>query len=124
MEPGERPLPGRLIIDRYGNGGFRIGGEMRTGSVLLRPDRVIVWPVASLGEVGDDSLAPLFEAPPLPQIILFGTGARMMPVPAGLRAACRARGATLDAMGTGAACRTYNVLLGEGRPVAAALIAV
>ena len=58
------------------------------------------------------------------EILLLGCGPRMAPVPRPLRETLRAAGIVIEAMDTGAACRTYNVLMSEGRRVAAALIAV
>ena len=69
-------------------------------------------------------MAPVLEAEPAVEILLIGTGSAMAPIPPALRALLRSRGIGCDGMDTGAACRTYNVLLAEGRRVAAVLIAV
>jgi uncharacterized protein len=58
------------------------------------------------------------------ELLLIGTGARMAQIDRTLRQALRADGVVIEVMDTGAACRTYNVLMAEGRRVAAALIAV
>lgn len=125
---GDGPLDpdstARLFIDGYGNGGFRIAGRHYGGSVLILPGHVLPWPVGAIGEATADSLAALFEAPGETELLLLGGGARMQPVPGGLRAACRAAGIVVEPMDTGAAARTYNVLLAEGRLVSAALVAV
>ncbi|MBM3733750.1 MAG: hypothetical protein FJW24_09880 [Acidimicrobiia bacterium] len=113
---------GRQVIEAYGGGGFVIAGARHAGSVLVWPDRAAPWNVAA-ADIGEESLAPLFTAP-LPEILVIGCGPRFLPAPVALRAAIRARGPALEWMDTGAACRTFNVLLAEGRPVAAALIAV
>ncbi len=70
------------------------------------------------------SLEPIRAAEPAVEILMLGCGGRFAMVPAELRQALRAEGIALEAMDTGAACRTYNVLLAEDRRVAAALIAL
>lgn len=112
---------GRYPVERYGPRGFRVGGVEFTTSVLLLPDRAEAWPITSVPEITPESLAPVTERHDL-QILLLGTGERMLPVPGFLRLALRAAGVALEAMDTGAACRTYNVLLAEDRRVAAALV--
>lgn len=114
---------GRQVIEAYGAGGFVIAGARRAGSVLVWPDRAAPWNAAAVADIGEESLAPLFAAP-LPEIVIVGCGPRFQPAPPPLRAAIRARGPALEWMDTGAACRTFNVLLAEGRSAAAALIAV
>lgn len=115
---------GRQLIQGYGDGGFTIAEARWTGSVLVLPRRTFAWPVATLAEADQASLAELFAAEPRPDILLVGCGKRGSPVPPELRAALRAAGMVVDTMDTGAACRTFNVLLTEDRRVAAALIAV
>jgi len=113
----------RQIINRYGDGGFVINGVAHKGNILIGPEGVAPWPVASLGDVTPDSLAFLL-AGALPEIVLAGAGMHGLPLPPALRAHFRDKGIAIDVMDTGAACRTYTVLLAEGRLVAAALIAV
>ncbi len=115
---------GRQLVERYGEGRFRISGVYWSGSVLLRPDRTAAWPVAHFRELTLESFAPLGEEGDAPEILLIGCGPRAELLPKALREALRARGMVADAMDTGAACRTYNVLMAEDRRVAAALIAV
>ena len=115
---------GRQVVESYGDGRFRISGAVWTGSVLLRPDAVLLWPVAAFREITPASLAPLTEGESVPEILLVGCGGRAELLPRSLRETIRAQGMVADAMDTGAACRTYNVLVAEDRRVAAALIAV
>ncbi len=115
---------GRTIIQGYGAGGFTIEGKRVTGSMLVFPDRLVAWPVAAFDQVTPESLSAVTAAVPAVEILLIGSGAQMLLAPAALRAALRDAGIALDVMDTGAACRTYNVLLAEERRVAAALIAV
>ena len=122
-------LPGgRQIVESYGGGGFRVSGQRYQGSILVLPDRTLGWPVASFADITLDSLAPLVAAPAAgelrAELLLIGCGARLQLLPGDLRRALRAQGLVCEAMDTGAACRTYNVLLAEGRAVAAALVAV
>ena len=110
--------PGRQIIERYGASGFRVSGIVYSGPILVFPDRTIAWQQAA---AAIESLAPVVEHGGV-DLLLLGLGRRMAPIAAGLRAALKAQGVALEAMDTGAACRTYNVLLAEDRRVAAALL--
>lgn len=111
------------LIDGYGKGGFRVGGEAFSGSILVLPDRVVPWgpDIAALA-AGD--FAEVMAASPPPEILLVGCGLRAVFISPALRQRLREAGIVVDAMNTGAACRTYNVLMAEERRVAAALIAV
>jgi uncharacterized protein len=111
----------RQVIDSYGAGGFHVSGAAYEGAILVFPDATQPWSVGSLAEVTAESLAPVIARGTV-QILLLGCGQRMQPVPLELRQALRRSGITIDAMDTGAACRTYNVLLAEDRRVAAALL--
>ena len=115
---------GRQVVESYGDGRFRISGAVWNGSILLRPDAVTAWPVADFRDLTLESLATLTAGEDIPEILLIGCGSRAELLPRILRDAIRARGMVADAMDTGAACRTYNVLMAEDRRVAAALIAV
>lgn len=117
---------GRQVIDAYGEGGFRISGHRVEGSVIVFPDSVTAWTVADAGEMNAANLAPVSAAARAGgvELLLIGTGARMTRIDRGLREELRAEGVIIEAMDTGAACRTYNVLMAEGRRVAAALIAI
>jgi uncharacterized protein len=112
---------GRQIIERYGPSGFRVAGVIHRGPVLVFPDCTIPWEAASASAVTRDSLAPVIEHGGV-QILLLGLGRATSAVSGTLRTALRAAGIALEPMDTGAACRTYNVLVAEGRHVAAALI--
>ena len=90
------------------------------------PDKVAAWNVAEAAELSAGSLEAVSAAgrAGTVELLLIGTGARMTRVDRALRQALRADGVVIEPMDTGAACRTYNVLMAEGRRVAAALIAV
>ena len=117
---------GRQIVESYGDGRFRVSGTLYEHGILVFPERTIAWPVADIAALTLESLAPVGEAAGSGAIdlLLIGCGPRMALIAAPLRAALRAQGIVIEAMDTGAACRTYNVLAAEGRKVAAALIAV
>lgn len=115
---------GRQVINAYGAGGFRVAGTRYEGSVIIFPWRTLAWPVAAAEEVTLESLQPVPEADPPVELLLLGLGPQIRRVPDALRAALKARGIVVEGLDTGAAARTYNVLLGESRRVAAALIAV
>ena len=112
---------GRQIIERYAASGFRVSGVIYHGPVLVFPDLTVAWEVASVPDVTWETLAPVIEHGGV-EILLLGLGRSTSAVPAALRTALRSAGIALEAMDTGAACRTYNVLVAEDRRVAAALI--
>lgn len=118
-------VPGRHGMDAYGAGGFRFAGMSHKGSVLAMPSGVHAWAVAVPGDISVASLAALLAEPQgAVELLLLGTGAQLVPQPDALRWRLREAGIRLEVMQTGAAARTYNILLGENRRVAAALLAV
>ncbi|SCX84101.1 Mth938-like domain-containing protein [Microvirga guangxiensis] len=117
-------VPGRYQIDAYGNGGFRFADMSHRGSILALPSGIKAWPVAYIGELTDAVLEPIFAEAEEIELLLLGTGVDVAAIPSSLRQRFREAGIGLDVMQTGAAARTYNILLAENRKVAAALIAV
>lgn len=115
---------GRQVVETYGEGRFRISGEIYESSVIIFPQRTLNWTLEAVEELSLDSLAPVFEADPPVDVLLLGCGRSVALIPKALREAIRERGVALEAMDTGAAARTFNVLMSEERRVAAALIAV
>ena len=120
-----QPSQDRQILQAYGKGGFRVSETQWAGAVIVFPTRTMRWTVSSLSDLTLDAFAPVGEAsdPPI-ELLLIGTGQRMALLPSKLQAGLRAMGFGIDIMDTGAACRTYNVLIGEERRVAAALLPV
>jgi uncharacterized protein len=116
--------PGRAPIDAYGNGGFRFADMSHRGSILCLPSGVYAWPPTGPGEIDAAALAPALAERDAVRVLLLGTGLRSQPPGIEVRRAFDAAGVALEVMDTGAACRTYNVLLGEERSVGAALLAV
>lgn len=115
---------GRQLVEGYGGGGFRIAGTRHEGSVLLFPEQTLPWEVVAPEDITLDTLRPVLDRAPAIEVLLIGCGARMALLPRTLRDGLKAEGVGVDPMDTGAACRTYNVLVAEDRRVAAALIAV
>jgi uncharacterized protein len=117
-------FPGRAAIEAYGDGGFRFAGMSHRGSLLIVPSGMYAWPPAGPEALVPESFARVLAEASGIGVFLFGTGAQQVFPLKSLRQAFQAAGLTIEAMDTGAAVRTYNVLLAEARPVAAALIAV
>ena len=117
-------VPGRFPIDAYGNGGFRFADMSHRGSILVLPSGIHAWPVGSVAEITGGTLDPIFAESDALELLLLGTGLDVAAVPARLRERLREAGICVDVMQTGAAARTYNILLAENRRVGAALIAV
>ncbi len=115
-------FPGRAPIDSYGNGGFRFAGMSHRGSILSVPSGIYGWDPA--GVIDRETLARVFAEADGIEVLLVGTGREIEPLAPDLAVALREAGIVSDAMSTGAAVRTFNVLLAEDRAVAAALVAV
>jgi len=117
-------LPGPAPIDAYGNGGFRFAGMSHRGSLLCFPDGIWAWPVNSLTELTAAMLEPAFARAETLDLFLIGAGHDPWALPEPLRGRFRELSLSIDVMTTGAAVRTYNILLAENRRVGAGLIAV
>ncbi|MGI9479768.1 MAG: Mth938-like domain-containing protein [Hyphomicrobiaceae bacterium] len=117
-------FPGQAPIDAYGNGGFRFAEMSHRGSILCLPEGVFAWDVTSPDQLDMTMLARLLDVLAPPSFVLLGTGPSQVFPSLEVRRAFMDAKIGLEPMDTGAACRTYNVLLAEERPVVAALIAV
>jgi len=117
-------LPRSAPIEAYGKGGFAFADMSHRGSLLCLPDAIWAWPVAKPDEIDEVSLVRVFAAANSIDTLILGTGADVWLPPRALREALRAVKVVLDPMQTGPAIRTYNIMMGERRRVAAALIAV
>ncbi len=116
--------PDQVPIEAYGNGGFRFAGMSHRGSLLCLPTGMHAWGVTRASELSHDSLDLVFAVAGDIDVLLIGMGHEIGALDVRLREALRAQRIVVEAIGTGAAARTYNVLLAEQRAVAAALIAV
>ena len=114
----------RKYIDHYGDGGFRVGGERYEGSLIVAPEQVWAWAISDIAHLTTESIAAVLAADPPIELLLIGCGTRVERVPRDVRGVLRTRAIITDGMETGAACRTYNILMAEERRVAAALIAI
>lgn len=112
------------IIHSYGGGGFRIAKQPYVGSQLVQLRQTISWDVKSIDEISFDSLAPLLDTSSQPEIILFGLGETPSTHLPQIRSELHKLNIKMDVMSTAAACRTWNVLLTEGRLAAAAILAI
>jgi uncharacterized protein len=117
-------LPRSAPIEAYGQGGFAFAEMSHRGSLLCLPDAIWAWPVERPEQIDRAALARVFDAAPEIDTLIIGTGTSVWLPPAPLRDALRRVSVVLDAMQTGPAIRTYNIMIGERRRVAAALIAV
>lgn len=117
-------VPGRHQLDAFGAGGFRFAGMSHRGSIIATPAGIRMWPVTRFAEITPAALQPVLDEAEAIDFLLIGLGEDVAFVPAVLRERFREAGITIEGMATGAAARTYNVLVGEDRRVAAALIAV
>ena len=117
-------VPGRHLIDAFGAGGFRFAEMSHRGSILATPGGIRIWPVMRFAELTLESLGPVFDEAEAIDFLILGIGHEIAFLPASLRDPLRKVGITVEAMATPAAARTYNVLVGEERRVAVALIAV
>jgi uncharacterized protein len=120
----QRPhLPYQAPIEAYGNGGFRFAGLSHRGSLLCLPDGIWAWAVAAASDLAPATLGLVFERATRLDLFILGTGRDTWTVSPLLREAFRQYSLKCEAMPTRAAIRTYNVLVVEGRRVAAGLIA-
>jgi len=117
-------LPRSAPIEAYGKGGFAFADMSHRGSLLCLPDAIWAWDVTRPEQIDKYSLERVFAAANAIDTLIVGSGTHVWVPPADLRAALRSVRVVLDAMQTGPAIRTYNIMLGERRRVAAALIAV
>ena len=128
VEKNTPHLPQAAQIESYGKGGFRFGGMSHRGSILCLPGGIWASDVTMPSQIDADALARVLERAGrgvnAVNHCLIGTGRDPAVLPAALREKFRDSKIAVEAMTTGAAVRTYNILMGEGRPVAALLIAV
>jgi uncharacterized protein len=115
---------GRNIIQSYGNGKFQISDKKYDHSVLVFPDQIIPWSPIDPNNLIVDDFKKVLTVGPIVELLLLGCGKTTWFLPLPLRDELKEMGLVLEPMDTGAACRTFNVLLGENRRIAAALMLV
>ena len=111
------------FVAGYGDGGFRMGDSRFEGSMMITPEGFYPWDVSDKADISLDNLVPILDASGI-EIIVIGLGPNMAFLAKDIRAAFEEKKLAVEAMDTGAAARTYNLLLQEGRLVAAAFIAI
>jgi uncharacterized protein len=124
IEIREAHFPGRAPIDAYGNGGFRFADMSHRGSILCLPSGIYGWDMDMSQPLSLESFNKVLAEAGNIEVLLVGTGTELRRLPPELKNALKARGISADPMSTGAAVRTFNIMLAESRAVAAALIAV
>ena len=112
-------------IQSYGDFRFRVSGEVHEGSILVFPGRVLAWDVTRFEDITYELLAPVVAPGEGVDVLLLGCGGQVtIPLAKDVQRRLREQGIVVEVMNTGAAARTYNVLVAEGRRIVAALIAV
>ena len=124
IEIREAHFPGRAPIDAYGNGGFRFADMSHRGSILCLPSGIHGWDKTEDAPLTLADLQRVLDEAGEIEVLLVGTGMEIRPLSPEIKTALRERKISSDPMSTGAAVRTFNVMLAENRAVAAALIAV
>jgi uncharacterized protein len=122
--PSAPHLPRLAPIDGYGKGGFRFAGLSHRGSLLCLPSGIWAWPVTQPAEIGEPALARVFAEAEGIGLFLLGVGRERWVLPDALHDRFAALKISIEVARTGTAVSTFNILLGEGRRVAAGLIAV
>ena len=117
-------IEGRNIIQSYGNGKFQINDKQYDHSVLVLPDQIIPWTPIDTNNLIVDDFKKVLTVGPIVELLVLGCGKTTWFLPLPLRDELKEMGLVLEPMDTGAACRTFNVLLGENRRIAAALMLV
>jgi uncharacterized protein len=112
----------RMLINGYGDNGFVISHKRVEGSIILAPQQLHPLGALTLDTLTPEHLTPILDL--APEMILLGVGPSHRPTPSPIKRWCAEHGFGIDAMNTGAACRTYNILLAEERRVVAVLLAV
>ncbi|WP_029031310.1 Mth938-like domain-containing protein [Salinarimonas rosea] len=117
-------VPGRWTIDAYGAGGFRFADMSHRGSILALPSGIHAWDAATPGDLTLAAFAPALREAEAMELLLVGVGADLVLLPEEVMWGLREKGLRVEVMQTGAAARTFTILLGENRRVGAALLAV
>jgi uncharacterized protein len=120
----QRFLPGRHLIDSFGNGGFRLAGVSHQGSLLVTPSGVRAIELDHVAALAPDQLQQIVAEKADFDMLLIGTGRDIAALPQSVRKLLQTEAISFDLMSTNAAVRTYNVVMDENRRVAAIMVAV
>lgn len=115
---------GAKILKGYGDGGFVVNEDRIEGNIFIAPEYCELWQLGSAEEITPDDFSFLAKHKDNIDILLIGCGKDHKPLPEAIKRYVKSFDIVAEMMATGAACRTYNVLVSEGRKVAAVLIAV
>lgn len=121
LEMREAHYPNRAPIDAYGSMGFRFAEMEHDGALLCLPSGIYGWAATSPSELTIDDLSRVLEEADAVEIMLLGMGEDLYPLKKDIKAVLREHSIVAEVMNSGAAVRTYNVLLAEDRAVGAAL---
>ncbi|MEO0635970.1 MAG: MTH938/NDUFAF3 family protein [Pseudomonadota bacterium] len=121
----EAHFPDRAPVDAYGDGGFRFAGMSHRGAIMCLPSGIYGWAAENPDDLSDRKLfdRATGEGDAL-ELLFVGTGTDLVPLQASVRSHLEEHTIRTEVMATGAAIRTFNVLLAEGRLVGAALLPV
>lgn len=122
MDITPRIPEGRQVINSYSEQGFSISGTDYSGALIVLPDQVLPWDAPEFSKLDKRHFEVVLAVEPKIELLLIGCGARFAMLAPEVRIALKRERIALECMDTGAACRTYNVLLGEDRRFGAALI--
>ena len=122
--PDQGFVPGRHLVDAYGNGGFRFAEMSHRGSILALPSGIRAWAPRRAADITPESVDPILADAAEIDFVLVGTGLEISAVADAVRRRLSEAGLGIDIMQTGAAARTYNILVAENRKVGAALLAI
>lgn len=122
--PATPHFPRRAAIEGYGKGGFSFAGMSHRGSLLCLPSGIWAWPVGNVADIDEAAFERVVAESADIALLLIGAGRESWIMPDSLRLTLHRSGISAEVSRTGTAVSTYNILLGEGRKVAAALIAV
>ena len=113
----------RQVIQSYSNGRFRVSGHVYESAIFVAPDRTYIWGFSgNIQNIDIEDFAPLFEDAAEIDVVLLGCGSEMEFITPSFKQKLKDKGLVIEVMDTGAACRTFNVLMAEGRRVVAALL--
>lgn len=113
-----------LLIEGYGPRYFKMRGSRADGSMVILPTGFYPLGVDIMGDITAGHIEKILTAAQKPELVLIGTGAKMLMIPASLRQLFTDHAIGIEFMDTGAACRTYNILTLEDRRVSAVLMAI